>query len=244
MFSSFGFFFPLHIFSPFKMARSLGVFLLFFFVVTCGVSQDTTISSVESFLEFVSKANESTGPFGGTVFLGVDIGLGGKPFSPIGLRDDGGCNAFTGMFFGSNKVIRGAKVENTRDAGLFCRLEGATVANLHLDSSCNFTGRRVGAISASASNVNLWNVSSEATIVGVTKKNDNHAKNVIDPSSEFDKDKIKIDIEDELKDMGYVVGDVTVREDDGKLVVSVIVADQDSYSVVESLRGCISSSSM
>ena len=67
---------------------------------------------------------------------------------------------------------------------------------------------------------------------------------VIDPSSEFDKDKIKIDIEDELKDMGYVIGDVTVREDDGKLVVSVIVADQDSYSVVESLHACISSSSM
>lgn len=76
------------------------------------------------------------------------------------------------------------------------------------------------------------------------KKNDNPAKIVIDPSSEFDKDKIKIDIEDELKDMGYVIGDVTVREDDGKLVVSVIVADQDSYSVVESLHACISSSSM
>lgn len=228
------------------MARSLGVFLLFFFVVTCGVSQDTTISSVERLLEFVSKANESTGPFGGTVFLGVDIGLGGKQFSPIGLRDDGGCNAFTGTLVGypDIKVIRGAKVQKTGDAGLFCRLEGATVANLHLDSSCNFTGRRVGAISASASNVNLWNVSSEATVNGASKKNDNPAKIVIDPSSEFDKDKIKIDIEDELKDMGYVIGDVTVREDDGKLVVSVIVADQDSGRVVESLRGCISSSSM
>ena len=160
------------------MARSLGVFLLFFFVVTCGVSQYTSIFSVKDFMEFVSKANESTGPFGGTVFLGVDIDLSGKQFSPIGLRDDGGCNAFTGTLVGypDIKVIRGAKVENTRDAGLFCRLEGATVANLHLDSSCNFTGRRVGAISASASNVNLWEVSSEATIVGVTKNNDNHAK--------------------------------------------------------------------
>lgn len=161
------------------MARSLGVFLLFFFVVTCGVSQDipqeclsnpVRITSSQHFLDLALKANESTGPFGGCFILRVDIDLGGKQFSPIGLRDDGGCNAFTGMFFGSNKVIRGAKVQKTGDAGLFCRLEGATVANLHLDSSCNFTGRRVGAISASASNVNLWNVSSEATIVGVTKK--------------------------------------------------------------------------
>ena len=64
---------------------------------------------------------------------------------------------------------------------------------------------------------------------------------VIDGSSGSDKDQVKKDVEDGLKDLGFVIGDVTVREDDGVLIVSVIVADQDTDSIVGSLHDCIPS---
>lgn len=64
---------------------------------------------------------------------------------------------------------------------------------------------------------------------------------VIDGSSGSDKDQVKKDVEDGLKDLGFVIGDVTVREDDGVLIVSVIVADQDTDSIAGSLHDCIPS---
>ena len=62
------------------------------------------------------------------------------------------CVPYSGVFRGNGHAIKGlVMVNNTyQHAGLFCTLEGATVENLIIDSSCSFTGHSVGALSVFA----------------------------------------------------------------------------------------------
>ena len=141
--------------------------LLFLCTLVAHVESLRAISSVEDFKEFAQSAKDGTHSFPGGAKLEVDIDLTDLSILPIGLRDDGGCNAFRGTFDGNNKTISGAAVENTNYAGFFCRLEGdALVTDLHLDSTCKFVGWRVGAVSASMGSGTLLRVSSEARVVG------------------------------------------------------------------------------
>ncbi len=73
---------------------------------------------------------------------------------PLGVFSNGTCVAFSGRFQGNGHSIKGLKMNNTNNAGykhagLFHRLNNATVENLVIDSSCSFTGYYVGALSVS-----------------------------------------------------------------------------------------------
>ena len=156
------------------MTRFAFAFLLLVFctLVTHVESQlllGDTIRSLEDFENFARNVSAGQSYQFKTVKLEVDINLTQKSFLPIGKGDNKGCNAFMGTFNGNNKIITGAVVESSGDAGLFCRLDSATVNDLHLDSTCKFVGHRAGAISVSAGRMRLQGVSSEATVVGVPK---------------------------------------------------------------------------
>ena len=79
------------------------------------------------------------------------------------------CTPFTGTVQGNSFTLLNINLTTTHSggAGLFCRLDGATVGNLELDTSCHFEGTTSGALCVEADDqVVVANVGSWATVVG------------------------------------------------------------------------------
>ena len=100
-----------------------------------------TLNSKEEFLAWHNEAKQ--GNFGEEdIELGADIDLDGESILPLGLNDEASCTPFQGVFDGRNFSIGGLVITNTAgDAALFCYLNGATVKNLVVASSCHFNGK-------------------------------------------------------------------------------------------------------
>ena len=96
-----------------------------------------------------------------------------KLLFPLGNHNTSDCIVFSGTLDGRGHAFKNVVIDtsseynNFRDAGLFCKLEGATLKSLVLDKSCNLIGETVGALAPTTSGkVVFWNVTSHATIIG------------------------------------------------------------------------------
>ena len=91
---------------------------------------------------------------------------------PLGASKNGDCEVYSGVFQGNGHSIKGLGMNNTNNggynhAGLFCKLRDATIENLVIDSSCNFTGYQSGGLTVTASgSLIIRNVRNEAFVSG------------------------------------------------------------------------------
>ena len=104
---------------------------------------------------------------GTTITLGGDITFDEATLASLPLGSAGaGCVGFSGSLEGNNHTISGLVLnKGSGGAGLFCRLEGATVSNLFFDSSCSVHGGNAGVLAVSVQgDVELTNVHSQARV--------------------------------------------------------------------------------
>lgn len=93
---------------------------------------------------------------------------------PLGTLSDGTYVSYSGVFQGNGHAIKGLVMNNTeneknKDAGLFYSLKDAIVKDLVIDSSCIFTGDRVGAMSVTVTgSLTVKNVRNKAFVYGNT----------------------------------------------------------------------------
>ena len=143
------------------MSHSVFFSVLFALLCSC------TLLGAEG-IEFASEIVEKlkTGSsFSDTITIGKDINFAGVK-TPLGTKSDGGCVKFAGTLDGKGFTFRNFVTDpQTSGSGLFCELDGATIKNLVIDSSCSFSGSNVGALSHLATGtVNITNVTIKASI--------------------------------------------------------------------------------
>lgn len=91
---------------------------------------------------------------------------------PLGASSDGTCKEFSGILHGNGHVIMGLWMNNTdkrnyKHGGLFCSLQNATIENLVISSSCNFSGHSAGALGVfSEGSLTIRNVRNNADVYG------------------------------------------------------------------------------
>ena len=94
---------------------------------------------------------------------------------PLGVHLNGNnsfCSSFSGTLNGHGHSIKGLVMKNDenemyQDSGLFCHLEGATIEQLVIDSSCHFEGKIAGGVCVSASAGGIFrNVTNKARVIG------------------------------------------------------------------------------
>ena len=135
------------------------------------------INITAQWILFVNKINANDSNFLSKSFvLGADLDFANNAISPVGSNSNG----FQGVLYGNKHSIKNYKVSlvnstvinyTAKAAGLFYYLNGATIYDLNLASSCNFTvvgdgtsTASIGSIAAFAKNPTLINVNSNVNI--------------------------------------------------------------------------------
>lgn len=115
----------------------LSLLLLSAAAATAVQGEQVVIHNADAFIDFGKKVNEGNNYDGTTVVLDADIDFSGKTLVPIGTQD----KDFRGFFDGQGHAIKNLKIEDTTSeyVGIFGRVDGATIQNLIIDSSCSIT---------------------------------------------------------------------------------------------------------
>ena len=129
------------------MIKSFSVLLLLVFICTCQ-AETITIETLDEFKAFGELSRKDS--FNFDVNLSADINMTEETgFMPFGLKTDLSCNLFSGTFNGNGHTISGLVIQGTNSA-LFCGLDGATINDLTLSSTCSFSGTQASGLSISA----------------------------------------------------------------------------------------------
>lgn len=138
------------------------------FAVGSGTGTDPyIIGTPEELALLADNINSGSTTYEGEYFkLNADIDLGGLPWEPIGnyvTKKE----IFKGHFDGAGFTVSGLKVEVATDyAGLFGRIESATVENLHVKGALVSGAKYVGAvISYGVKSTNIFNCTSDVELV-------------------------------------------------------------------------------
>ena len=149
------------------MSQTIGILALLLVYSLGRCSESLQISSATELIELFNK---TTGPsFGDDIELIGDLDFSGSGLTlPLGENSDNICTAYSGVLKGNNHSIKGLKMNTPfQHAGLFCQLENATIQDLFIDSSCNFSGVNVGGLCVTAKGSLIFtNVVNMATISG------------------------------------------------------------------------------
>ena len=110
-------------------------------------SDEHLINSASDLIEFSRNVNNGNSYSGTTVFLDADMdfvdGLSGQ-FEPIGKNYS---NSFQGTFNGQGHTINNLAMNSSSQfVGLFGYLNGATIRNVVLDSSCSVVSSCIGSV--------------------------------------------------------------------------------------------------
>ena len=163
----FAFFFPC-----LREGMKLRLFSGFVIVLACSFAchaETFILKDAESFFELAQKAVDE--PFTFDIVMESDIDLSGLEAFPLGFYEQvQQCQPYSGHFDGRGFTIHNfVMIGNTtsNNTGLFCILNGATIENLVIDGSSNFSGLSSGALAAQAiGSFFINNVTSRATVDG------------------------------------------------------------------------------
>lgn len=145
--------------------------------VMCLLALDSHAITISSATELINLFNESKENVVETeieVLNDLDFSSANLTY-PLGVKEDGTCVAYRGVFHGNGKSIKGLRMglsENAKfeNVGLFCNLQNATIKDITIDYSCAFIGSNGGALSVIASGpLNVTNVRNEAAIRGSSR---------------------------------------------------------------------------
>lgn len=137
--------------------------------LTCATSAGVNTS--EELIKLFSSAKGTTLNTTITLLDDLDFSHSNLTF-PLGTFSNGACISYSGVFQGNGHSIKGLVMNNQdnagyRHAGLFCKLENATISSLVIDSSCSFTGYYAGALGVRASrSLHITMVSNMAQVFG------------------------------------------------------------------------------
>ena len=143
-------------------------------VCLVAISPHATAATVKSATELVNLfKSTSGGTISTTIELEADLDFSQITLEmPLNAKSSSACVPYSGVFRGNGHTIKGLVMLNDTypHAGLFCTLEGATVENLIIDSSCSFTGNSAGALSAFVTGpLTVTNVTNRGLINGTYK---------------------------------------------------------------------------
>jgi len=128
-----------------------------------------TIRSIDGFREMVDVAKSGTFNISINLDTDLDLDTDDKFTLPVGMNEAGTCNMYSGTFDGNGHSIKNLKMNNIdkdKDSSIFCGLDGATMKNIHIDKTCEISGREASGLSIIAKGeVVIMNVSNEATII-------------------------------------------------------------------------------
>ena len=144
-----------------RMSHSVFFSVLFALLCSCTL---LGAEGIEFASEIVDKFKAGSS-FSDTITIGKDINFAGIK-TPLGTKSDCGCVKFAGTLDGKGFTFRNFVTEpQTSGSGLFCELDGATIKNLVIDSSCSFSGFGAGGLSPLATGtVTITNVTIKASI--------------------------------------------------------------------------------
>ena len=110
--------------------------------VVQGVYQITSPHDLTTFVRFVNQKYEQDAK--AALTSDIDMSKYGAQYQPIGTS----LRPYRGEFDGQSHSILNLRIEGNREVGIFGVVaDGACIRNLHIDSSCSFTGRDyVGAL--------------------------------------------------------------------------------------------------
>lgn len=141
-----------------------------------------TIYTVNGWKEFAAMVNGGNDFAGKTVRLGADIDLQNELQEPIGMDDN---VYFAGTLDGKNHAIKNFKVDKStgKYAGLFARLNGATIQNLRMVGGSvkgSGTTNYVGALAGYGRGVIIINCHNEGcSILQVSEQNNGYSGGII-----------------------------------------------------------------
>ena len=138
--------------------------LLFIFIVSCGNAE--YINEAEELIQMFAPVPGKTN-VNKEIWLHNDIDFSGSNLQfPLGATSTTCDVSFTGTIHGNKHVITGLRILDSTYAGLFCKLENATIENLVIDD-CEFNGKIAGALSATVElSLVVRNIINNATVNG------------------------------------------------------------------------------
>ena len=146
-------------------------YLAVFSLLTCLLLNCESLRYVYDAQGLIYLFNESEGNTvsdnitvcGDLVFNTTDL------YQPLGMSDGKCAISFSGTLQGNNFLVKNLLMGVSGEyAGLFCKLENATIENLVIDSSCGFRGKYSGALGAILTgSLEVKNVTNKANVSGL-----------------------------------------------------------------------------
>lgn len=156
----------------FMMIRLFTQTLLVVSLICCVSCRARKVGTAEELVSIFADATEVVNE---NIEITSDLDFSSSSLSlPLGARTVGSCVPYSGTLKGHGHTISRLAINNKnsettkfKNAGLFCKLQNATIDSLVVNSSCSFVGPSAGGLSVTvAGSVKLVNVTSKARVIG------------------------------------------------------------------------------